>query len=719
MPRLHWPLARLRFRNKLGLGMAAIVLIFGLVLGHLLTDMAAQALLEQHHKRGETVARNLARRAAEPLLAIDLLRLENMVDEVASRTEGALYAFVLDAQDQVVAHSFSRKFPVDLVEANLPQTIQRQRQLLRSQPGLIDDFAAPVVVDNDHIGWVRVGLSRKAVSQTYMQLWLVGLGLTLGAIVFGLVLVSLFARTVANRLARLRDCAEEIVKGNLDQVSSEVNRVNCWEIMDCHMDSCPAYGEKRLRCWYQAGTLCPQCGQEAYPDKLSSCRDCPVYRRCAGDELQELAEAFDVMAATLKDYLAQIQTARQEMGRQRQLLRTILDVTPDLVSLQDVNFVYQAANKAFCKYFNVEEKDIVGHTDFDIFSEAQADQNYHEDKQILVTGEPLSKEIAVKGKKNRRWFHILKVPVYDGPRITGLLLTARDITVVKQYQEQLVHSQKMEDLGRLAGGIAHEINTPLGIILGYTQLLLEDFDAESQSRKDLETIEKQARICRKLVADLLGFSRQSGFTRSEMELNDSIVEVISLVEHTFSLNQVWIRSELDPNIPPIEADKERLKQVWMNLFNNAFDAIGENGFICVRTKLCAHRRRVVVTVADTGPGIGEDELDKIFDPFFSTKPVGKGTGLGLSVTFGIIKDHGGRINTLSPAPNEYMPSEMEEQMPIGAGTVFIIELPVVDDVLPDDECEEATRHAVHSDANESYDAASSKERGDGRDYGLR
>ncbi len=693
----RWPFGRLRFRSKLGWGMAAIVLVFGLLLGHLLTDMAAHSLLEQHHKLGKTVARNLARRAAEPLLATDLLRLENMVDEVTARTENAEYAFVVDAAHQVLAHSFERGFPVELIAANMPEDNRSHRQLLRSQPGLIDDFAAPVLIEGDRIGWVRVGVSRGAVSKTYTRLWMVGLGLTLAAIAFGLVLVSLFARTVARRLARLRDCAEEIVKGNLDVVSSEDNRVNCWEIMDCQMGNCPAYGEKRLRCWYQAGTLCPQCGPGGYPDKLSSCRHCPVYRRCAGDELQELAEAFDVMAATLKDYLGQIQTARQDMARQRQLLRTILDVTPDLVSLQDVNLVYQAANKAFCKYFNLEEKDIVGRTDFDIFSEAQADQNYHEDKQILVTGEALSKEIAVAGERNRRWFHILKVPVYDRDRITGLLLTARDITVVKQYQEQLVHSQKMEDLGRLAGGIAHEINTPLGIILGYTQLLLEDFEEGTQSRTDLETIEKQARICRKLVADLLGFSRQSGFTRAEMELNDSIREVISLVEHTFSLNKVWIRSDFDANIPPIEADKERLKQVWMNLFNNAFDAIGEDGFIFVRTKLCAHRRRVVVTVADTGPGIGEDDLDKIFDPFFSTKPVGKGTGLGLSVTFGIIKDHGGRINALSPAPNEYMPSEMEEQIQIGAGTVFIIELPVVDDVLPEDECEEATRHVVRSE----------------------
>jgi PAS domain S-box-containing protein len=407
-----------------------------------------------------------------------------------------------------------------------------------------------------------------------------------------------------------------------------------------------------------------------------------------GDEFDRLSEVLGELTWLGSGRSRQLRRAYNGLVRQGQLLRAIMDMTPDLVSLQDVDLVYRAANKSFCKYLNRQEDEVLGHTDFDIFSEYQADQNYHEDKQILMTGKTLSKEITVRGEKNRRCFYILKVPVYAEQQIIGLLLMARDITVLKQYQEQLVHAQKMEDLGRLAGGIAHEINTPLGIILGYTQLLLEDLEGEDQRKKDLRIIEKQTRICRQLVADLLGFSRQSGFTREEMDLNASIQEVISLVEHTFGLNKVFVRSDFDPNIPPMEADKECLRQVWMNLFNNAFDAIGENGCIFVRTKLCAHRRRVVVTIADTGPGINESDLDKIFDPFFSTKPVGKGTGLGLSVSFGIIKDHGGRISALSPAPNEYMPSELEGQVPVGAGTVFVIELPILENILPEEDCDQ-------------------------------
>jgi PAS domain S-box-containing protein len=419
-----------------------------------------------------------------------------------------------------------------------------------------------------------------------------------------------------------------------------------------------------------------------------NCLNCPVYQKNAGDEIQELAEAFDYMAMTLEERIRELEQTEKALSHQKGLLRTILDVTPDLVTLQDANLVYQAANKAFCSYFHIEEPDILGKTDFDIFTESQADQNYHEDMQILKTGRPLSKEISVSQGDTVIWFHILKVPVYSEGRISGLLLTARDITVIKQYQERLVQSQKMEDLGRLAGGVAHEINTPLGIILGYAQMLLEDADPESQTAADLRIIEKQTKICSSIVSDLLGFSRQNQTRRTEVDVNESIQEVISLVEHTFSLSRVRIRSEFDPHIPEIDGDKDKLKQVWMNLLNNAFDAVEQDGVIRIATKLCAHRRRVAVTVTDTGAGIRQEILDKIFDPFFSTKPVGRGTGLGLSVTFGIIKDHGGRINVLSPAPKEYVRDLAKPGLSMGPGTVFLVELPLWYMKLPEEECEE-------------------------------
>jgi two-component system, NtrC family, sensor kinase len=319
---------------------------------------------------------------------------------------------------------------------------------------------------------------------------------------------------------------------------------------------------------------------------------------------------------------------------------------------------------------------VVGKTDFDIFSASQADLNFHEDKKILITGHPLAKEITFKRPDGQSWFHVLKMPVYDQDgSIMGLLLTARDISMLKKFQEQLIQSQKMEDLGRLAGGVAHEINTPLGIILGYTQLLMDDIHDE-EPLENLKIIEKQAKVCRKIVADLLGFSRHSHSVRETMDVNASLREVIQLVEHAFFLNRIKIIYTPDATLPPLTGDKERLKQVWLNLLNNAADAIGQNGVICVQSKRSGHQQGFEVSVADTGKGVKKEHLSKLFDPFFTTKQVGKGTGLGLSVSFGIIREHGGTISALSPPPADYLPEDFERSEHFGPGTVFIVELPL-------------------------------------------
>jgi signal transduction histidine kinase len=233
----------------------------------------------------------------------------------------------------------------------------------------------------------------------------------------------------------------------------------------------------------------------------------------------------------------------------------------------------------------------------------------------------------------------------------------------------------MEDLGRLAGGVAHEINTPLGIILGYTQLLMDDIK-EEEFLENLKIIEKQTKVCRKIVADLLGFSRHSHSVRAAVDVNASVREVTQLVEHAFYMNRIKIIHALDETLPLLTGDKERLKQVWLNLLNNAADAIGQDGVIYVQSKRGANGRGFEVSVADTGQGVEKEHLSKIFDPFFTTKQVGKGTGLGLSVSFGIIREHGGTISALSPPPAEYLPGDFSKSAHFGPGTVFIVALPL-------------------------------------------
>lgn len=666
---------RLKLRTKIVLGVSLMLVFCGLGIGLILSSMSSKALLEEGRKRGMALTSGLAFRLAEPILAMDFLQMKNLIDNVYNQYDDVSYVFLTDTDGNVFSHTFSGGFPTDLLMVD-PGEKEARSVLLSTEEGLIYDFSARVVLGDRNLGTVRLGLSRKLIdSQIYNQR-VISLLSTIGVVGLGIILALWFARTVTFRLNRLRESAEEVVKGNLNVHAGFNLDRNCWEIMSCDRKECPAYGDIQRRCWYLAGTLCPNCQGQEYPHKMENCRNCPVYRYNFGDEVQDLSEAFDVMAITVKKHIEELTQREKTIARQQGLLKTIMNVTPDFITLQDRDLSYKFASRAFCDYFNVNEEEIEGKTDFEIFSEEQADLNFHEDKQILMTGEPLSKEISFNRPEGQKWLHVIKVPVYDQDEgIIGLLLTARDISMLKKYQEQLIQSQKMEDLGRLAGGVAHEINTPLGIILGYTQLLLEDVD-DDNLQSDLRIIEKQTKVCRKIVADLLGFSRHSQSAIESVDVNESLQEVVKLVEHVFSLNHIKIYRDFDENIPPLTGDRERLRQVWLNMLNNAADSIGQDGVIYVKSKLCAHRQRLAVSIADTGKGIQEEHLTKIFDPFFTTKPVGKGTGLGLSVSFGIIKDHGGKISALSPPPVEYLPADFPRSDSFGPGTVFIIELPL-------------------------------------------
>ncbi len=583
-------LHRLRFRTKITLGMTFMLIFCGLGVGLILSAMSSGALLEEGRKRGMAITSSLAFRLAEPILAMDFLQMKNLIDNVDNQYGDVIYIFLTDTDANVLSHTFIGGFPTDLLHVN-EEGQKTQPILLETEHGLVYDFKVRVSLGEKNLGSVRLGLSRKEIDTQIHKQRLTSLFSTMGVVGLGIILALWFARTVTFRLNRLRASVEEIVRGNLDVQAGFSLEKYCWQIMDCDRKECPAFGDIQRRCWYLAGTLCPNCGDKEYPFKMENCRQCPVLKHNFGDELQDLAEAFDAMAVTVKNHIEELTERGKTIARQEGLLKTIMNVTPDFITLQDKNLNYTFAGKAFCDYFNLNAQDIVGKTDADIFTARQAAINLEESRQILETGRPLAKEITFKRAKEKKWFHVVKIPVYDQDNsIMGLLLTARDISMLKKFQEQLIQSQKMEDLGRLAGGVAHEINTPLGIILGYTQLMMDDIDDE-ELLEGMKIIEKQTKVCRKIVADLLGFSRNSQAVSETVEVNVSIQQVIKLVEHAFFMNRIKIISVLDEKIPPLLGDQERLKQVWLNLLNNAADVIGQDGVIHVRSTLIAEEAK--------------------------------------------------------------------------------------------------------------------------------
>jgi two-component system NtrC family sensor kinase len=255
----------------------------------------------------------------------------------------------------------------------------------------------------------------------------------------------------------------------------------------------------------------------------------------------------------------------------------------------------------------------------------------------------------------------VRLPVYGRSEIGTLAESFNTmVATLKETQEQLVQKEKLASVGQLAAGVAHEINNPLGSVLLYADILRKETPKEdTQQRSDLEMIINEATRCKMIVNDLLNFSRQNEVLAQTTDLNGLIREIVEEAGKLDLFQDVEFRQELDPGLPPVQADPFQLRQVFLNLMNNAAEAMPEGGRITVRTSRASADGFLTVEVEDNGVGIPEENMKKLFTPFFTTKPIGKGTGLGLAIIYGIVKMHRGQISVRSQ---------------VGKGTTFTVSL---------------------------------------------
>lgn len=248
---------------------------------------------------------------------------------------------------------------------------------------------------------------------------------------------------------------------------------------------------------------------------------------------------------------------------------------------------------------------------------------------------------------------------------------------IMKAHEQLINAEKLASLGRMAAGVAHELNSPLTGIVTFAHLMLKRLPPENkQDREDLEIIIEQANRCSKIIKGLLGFSRKATAERVEININTLLDSTIAMVRNQAKFHNIKFVLNFDESLPMIHVDPNQMQQVFLNLLINAADAMNERGQITIATRTVGEseetpwfkmghpqegKKYIEIEFTDTGPGIPEEYMGKIFEPFFTTKPVGKGTGLGLAVSYGIIKRHGGNITVRSEP---------------GKGASFFIRLPV-------------------------------------------
>jgi two-component system, NtrC family, sensor kinase len=375
-----------------------------------------------------------------------------------------------------------------------------------------------------------------------------------------------------------------------------------------------------------------------------------------------------------------------EETRIAQELREANEFFRNLIS-SSVDGIIAADMKGNISIFNQGAENLTGYTAGEVIGEVHITKLYPEGVAKEIMRKLRSPEYGGVGKLNPSQLNVVskdgeEIPfqlsaslIYDstGNEISsvGIFTDLRPrLAMERKFQEthlRLISSEKLASLGKLAAGIAHEINNPLGGILIYSNLLLEDLAENDPHRQDLARIVQEAGRCKEIVMSLLEFARQSEPTMEPVDINRAITDGLFFLENQALFHNIRIIKNLDPSLPFARGNAGQLKQVFMNIIVNAAEAMHGSGTLTIATSLNHEHRNIAIEFTDTGEGIPEENLTRIFDPFFTTKEVGKGTGLGLSTSYGIIEGHGSKIEVRSK---------------VGVGSTFTIGLAAYPETQP-------------------------------------
>ncbi len=434
---------------------------------------------------------------------------------------------------------------------------------------------------------------------------------------------------------------------------------------------------------------------EIFYDKKEACENCPATKvkwslkpairsgeiGCIGMERAACRYSYPILdgnrldAIVMLDFeIPTVEGLEEKLRRSNAFLRNLI--------MSSVDGVVAADMKGNILIFNDAASEISGYRLEEALTRLNIRDIYVGDGAREVMKRLRSEDCGGKGKLKSYQVEVLRkdkevIPislnaaiVYEGEKEVATIGFFHDLRERLKMQEelertqtQLLQAEKMASLGKLSAGVAHQLNNPLGGIILFSKLMMEEYELPEGAKKDLRRILKDAQRCSDTVKELLEFARQTRQNVQPRDINKAILRTLFLLQNQTLFHNIEIKKNLAPHLPPVPVDLRQINHMFMNIILNAAEAMEGRGLLTVKTYLCGGGDWVCIEFADTGPGVDSEALSHIFEPFFTTKEAGKGTGLGLSMAYGIVENHGGRISARS--------------RPEIDGTSFLIELPIV------------------------------------------
>lgn len=623
-PLIHSLIDRIKnasLKNKIFFSVTAVILLISVLIALFTRWILISTLTSELEQRGLGIGYSVAESSRSYILTKDVPQLTSLVFDarLGARRELVGYLFVSDKQGQILAHTFTSDFPLQIADANRIEPEREHRiQLLNTGMDEVYDVAVAVNEGIYRIGAVHVGLYKKHIDKLINKLRTTFLGFVSVVIVFFFIISHRLSKYITLPITKLTRLSDEISQGNFDT----------------QLDL-----EKEIQ---QSGVK---------------------------DEVRQLARSFINMTR-------RIQESQAKLIESDNKYRSLFASGPNPIFVLDRRTLrILSANPSAVESYGYSKEELVGRlfTDLGPF-ELNTDQWSEFYTQQVGQVTTISSKVQYFRKDGDAFYvNVHACPAFYEDK-QALIVATTDISEMVEKDSQLIQASKMTTLGEMSAGIAHELNQPLNAIkMGseYLQMMIEkEKRIPEQALFQIVTeVSSQVDRAEDIIRRLRDFGRKSDLTKEKVSINDPINSVLDIIGRQLRLQNIDIQLQLTANLPPILAHHNRIEQVIFNLMTNARDAINlkeesgmRNNLRNIVIKSFTDNGRVVVTISDTGIGIDPAVKGQIFEAFFTTKKMGEGMGLGLSITSGIVEDYGGKIHIDS----------ME-----GQGTTFSLSFPAM------------------------------------------